>query len=603
MGDFLLDVRNRDERTLDQALEFLRFFPDMRGERYEQPEFGLVLSTADNPAIWGSYVSPDASLFIGLCGRVALESKQWGKADRVEGRGGLACKHIARVYREGGIQAVESLSGNFVILLHDRGARKLFLTTDRWGMVPAFRLQGGSGQLLYGSHPDAVADAGGESRNWDLTSFAEFVLAGRLSAPFTYYERIKALPVASTTTLSFTEGGGVVEQTRVYFRLDHQPQTEQHFEELAEQFAAAFRDAVSKRTLPELGGAAVALSGGLDSRTVLGAAANAKELVTFSCYDSENREFRIARSIAHEAGSEFVPLQRAFDYYGDHARLGSRISAGMGCIASNHFLGVRSQLRDLGVENLLTGCYCDYLFKGLAVNRRWNRWTARERLGPFDYSYYSAHVASNTPLAGAVRERLEQLFPPDLRRYDSEEQVVNVEQRRIFPLCYEEDNAERTIPQRVMGWYVPAADNGLMEVIRRMPVAMKLNRRLFKRMVQKVCGEKLCRIPDANTGAPVSASSFREAVHHQLVRGEALWRKILPSNATSGSWLNWNFYARQSQVIRELWISPNADAAEVFRMILGKDKYDSNISAYPGKRIYLFLQLFTLKLWFDQRPR
>lgn len=603
MGDFLLDVRPRAERALDHALEFLKFFPDMRGERYEQPEFGLVSSSPDNPGIWGSFHSPDQALFVGLCGRIALESKLWGEADRVEGRGGLACKHIARAYREGGIQAVEGLSGNFVILLHDRAARKLFLTTDRWGMVPAFRCQTRTGRLLYGSHPDAVADAAGESRNWDLTSFAEFVLAGRLSAPFTYYERIKALPVASTTTLSFAEEGRIIEESRVYFRFDQQPQTERHFDELTEQFAAAFRNAVSKRTLPELGRSAVALSGGLDSRTVLSAAANAKALLTFSCYDSENREFRIARSIAHEAGAEFVPLKRDSDYYGDHALLGTRISAGMGCIASNHFLGVRTPLKDLGVENLLTGCYCDYLFKGLAVNRRWNRLTTREHLGPFSFSYYSAHFTSDTALAGAVRQRLEQLFPSDLRRYDTESNVLNVERRRVFPLCYEEDNAERTIPQRVMGWYAPVADNGLMEVILRMSVAMKLNRRLFARMVQRVCGENLCRIPDANTGAPVNASPAREAVLYHLARAEALWRKIRPSNATSGSWLNWNFYAGQSRVIQELWKSPNAEAGEVFRAILGKDQYEPNIAAYPGKRIYLFLQLFTLKLWLDQRPR
>jgi hypothetical protein len=35
--------------------------------------------------------------------------------------------------------------------------------------------------------------------------------------------------------------------------------------------------------------------------------------------------------------------------------------------------------------------------------------------------------------------------------------------------------------------------------------------------------------------------------------------------------------------------------------VLGKDGFKPEIAAYSGRRIYLFLQLFTLKLWFDQR--
>src|SRR6185369_3759633 len=325
---------------------------------------------------------------------------------------------------------------------------------------------------------DALADVVGESRNWDLTSFAEFILAGKISAPFTYYERIRALPVASSITLSFPPGASAVEQGRTYFQFRPQPQPIEKSDELSEKLATAIEQAVGKRTLPLLGKSAVALSGGLDSRTILCSSPDRPAILTFSCYDSENLEFRTARSIAQAAGAQFVPLQRSIDYYGDHAALGVRISGGMGCIASNHFLGFRPQLKELGVQNLLTGCYCDYLFKGLAFNKRTNRWTTLERLGPFDFSYYFKHFHSDTPLAGKVRQRLESIFPADLRRYDSPAVVHSVEQRRMFPLAYEEDNAERTIPQRVMGWYVPVADNAVMDVLQSMSCGMKLNRSL-----------------------------------------------------------------------------------------------------------------------------
>lgn len=603
MGDFLLDVRGTDERALNNAAEFLKFFPDMHVYRFRYPGFGLVLTSADNPKFWAPYTSRDGSVLVTLTGRIALDQTQWNEAEKVEGSGGLACKRIYKSYVDQGITGLHEISGNFAIVLFDRAARKLLIVTDRWGLVPAFKFEGGLGELAYSSHPDALADAVGQSRNWDTTSFAEFILAGRLSAPFTYYRRIKSLPVASVTALSFGADRQVTEQTCAYFELRSRPEPEEKLEELAEEFAAAFKQAVTRRTLPMLGRSAVALSGGLDSRTVLCASPNRKDLITFSFFDEENREIRTAKAIAREAGVEFIPLRRGFDCYGDSAALGVKISAGMGCIGSNHFLGFRSKLQELGVENLLTGCYCDYVFKGLGLNKKVNRWTTRESVSSFEFAFYCGHFSSNTPLAGRVRQRLEEVFPMEFRRYDTEAAVLEVERRRLFPLCYEEDNAERTIPQRTMAWYVPIAENALADIFLRMSCSMKLNRRLFARMVEIVCDAKISRIPDANSGAPVNASLFREALQSHLLRLGSFRRRLRPSNATAGSWLNWNFYATHSPVVRSIWSSPNPEAREIFQLVLGKDGFSPDIAAYEGKRIYLFLQLLTLKLWLDQRPR
>ena len=603
MGDFLLSLGAASDPALTKAAAFLRFYPDMQVARFDYAEFSLLLSSADNQDIWAPFVSPDKSILVALAGRVALDQKQWDTAAQIPGLGGLACKVISRLYSASGIAALEALSGNFVILLFDRPAKKLFLVTDRWGLFPAFRLQASGGQVAFASHPDALADAVGESRNWDLTSFAEFILTGKVSAPFTYYQKIKALPVASTVTLDLRPDGVARERTRAYFQFEPRPQPSEKIEELAEKFAAAFKHAVAKRTLPLLGKSAIALSGGLDSRTVLCAAPDRRDLLAFSFFDQENLEFRTARSIAQAAGVEFIPLKRSFDYYGDHAALGVRISAGMGCIASNHFLGFRPQLRALGVQNLLTGCYCDYLFKGLAYNKRVNRWTTIESLGPFDFSYYFGHFESDTPLADGVRRRLEDIFPAELRRYDSPAAVHAVEARRMFPLGYEEDNAERTIPQRVMGWYVPIADTDLMEVTQTMSSAMKLNRRLFTKAVGRICGGAISGIPDANTGVPVSASTLREACSAHLQRAGRLLQKVMPSPAANGSWLNWDYYIRKSSVIQALWSAPNPEAMEVFRQVLGASAFSPDPAAYQGRRLWLFMQLFTLKLWFDQRPR
>jgi asparagine synthase (glutamine-hydrolysing) len=596
MGDFFLDFRPKEKRACKQAGAFLRFFPDMTVDTFDYPEFGLVVTSSDDQRLWGHFVSPDGALLVALCGRVSLEQTEWNVGQNVSGTGGLACKFISDLYHKRGIAGVESLSGNFAILVFDRARKKFFVVTDRWGLFPAFRFAHGSA-LAFGSHADSLADAVGESNNWDETSFAEFILTCRLMAPNTYYAKIKALSMASTVTIDCA-GEGFREEARQYFQIAHQPWGDNKVEVLAEEFAAAFKKAVTKRTLPLLGRSAVALSGGLDSRTVLCSAANREDLVTFTCYDEENREFRIAREIAEAVGAKFIPLKRPFDYYGENAALGIKISGAMGCIASNHFLGFRSQLNELGIDNLLTGCYCDYVYKGLAVNKRYARWTEHESVGTFKFNYYGPHYPSDTPLARSLQQRLDQIFPAELRRYDSEQRVLQVEKIRMFPLSYEEDLAERTIPQRVMGWCPPIGENDLMDVHLKMSGAMRLNRDLFVQMVKKVCGPEVCAISDANTGAPVNASAMRETFSNQWCKVEGLLRRLKGSKTTSGSWPNWKVYANQSPTIRQLWSRPNPQADDLFTRVLG-NRYKKQIGEYED--VYQFLQLFTLKVWLDQR--
>src|SRR4030095_12190034 len=125
------------------------------------------------------------------------------------------------------------------------------------------------------------------------------------------------------------------------------------------------------------------------------------------------------------------------------AKDGVRISGGMGTFANNHFLGVLQRLQDQGAQNLLTGCYCDYLFKGLPLNRVSHWLTGREQLGPFRHQFYFGHRLRPTPLAKEVRERVESRVPSEYQGQDSPWKVFQVEARRTFPLCYEGDNQQR----------------------------------------------------------------------------------------------------------------------------------------------------------------
>lgn len=596
MSDFLLDLRDVKQRDPASAVVSLRFFPDLSVHRFERGAFALVLTRSDSPELWAPFESEDQRLLVALAGRVAWDGPQWETAQRMPERGGLACKAIARLYEEGGEDALTRLNGNFALLLHDAPAGKLFLCTDRWGMLPCFRHESGR---VYASHPDALASATGEHNDWDAVSQTEFVMCGRVSAPHTYYRRIKALPPARILTMDLADLSKPAGE-RVYFQARFEPDRKASIEELAEALGQTFRRAVARRTYPFLGRTAVALSGGLDSRALLSWCSDVDPCVAFCAVDHENQESTIARQVSESLGVPFVLLQRSADFYGENAELGVRISGGMGSIANNHFLGFRDWMRHAGIANLLTGCYCDYLFKGLVLDKRISRLTGRQSLGAFRQEHYFRYVPVKSRYAGEVMDRQKALISPVLRADSSDEGRLEIERRRTFPLCYEGDNMQRVVPQRVLPWSLPIADNEILDLYLKIPPAMKLNRRLFCLMMQKACPASLLRIPDANTGTRIGATTV-ELAARRLQRAVARrWPGRRPRSA-EGSWPDWFAYIGQSPSIRRLWTRDENGTIDPLRGLVGAEQIRPGVGDYTGADLYLFLRLLTLKIWMDLR--
>jgi hypothetical protein len=296
---------------------------------------------------------------------------------------------------------------------------------------------------------------------------------------------------------------------------------------------------------------------------------------------------------------ELIPFKRDFDHYAHTAALGVKIYGGMGNILNNHFLGFRSALKELGVGNLLTGFYCDYLFKGLGLDRKSHRLTRLDQLGSFNQNWYRPCYWYDTHFTGKVKERLEKLFPQALRSDRSPEGMLEREKRRLFPLCYEPDHAETTVPQRVLPWDLPTVDVDLLKVYMCMPPAWKLNSSAYSKAVEVVCGRDIADIPNANTGARVGAQGF-ELVLHSYITGfrNRFDRRFRRGIAARGSWPNWEYYLHHSPAIRDLWLPPDEKSTELFREILGYNPLQRSPGSFPGDNgVEQFSRLLTLKLW------
>jgi len=563
----------------------------------DRPEFGLVVSQTGNPAIWAPYCAESGSL-AAFAGRPVFDESDWLAARLDSGAGGWAAKIATRRLDEEGEPSVERLNGNSALVALDGTRHILYLVTDCCGVFPSFHADTAEGPV-YGSHPDVVAQEAGENRRFDDISLAEFILSGTVTPPNTFYERVRALDSATVLRFDLRNARIAPPSRRRYFTFEYRGDNGTTEQELANNLAGALIGAVRRRTNPLLGPVAVALSGGLDSRIVLGCSANPDHTIAFNCFDRPNRELRAAGTIAKSLATRFLPVQRDEDYYGVHAECGVRISGGMGSLANNHFLGAIPRLKAEGIETMLTGCYCDYLFKALPLNKRSHWLTRRESLGSFRHQFYFDHFGADTVLAARARERMGARVPADLQKRNDPAAVFQIEALRTFPLCYEGDNQQRLVPQRTMGWCPPFVDRDVIDVYCRLPYTLKFNRSMFRKTVTAI-SPRLGEITDANTGASPGSSAAWEWVRSTQLRLGRAAKRLAGVPVNEESWPEWKVYLEHSHTLADQWKRPNPIAADLYHRVLGRWS-DNDFETAKRQQPFLFLGLLTVKLWLDQR--
>ncbi len=609
MSEFFLHIGKKPHFDVKAVGQALKHFEDFTVYSLEEEGASIVLTSCDSPHIWAPFRSSSDRVSVFMAGRIALTEREWQIAGEEKGEGGLAGRWVHLLYREHGIAGFKELNGAYTIIVIDQDRNTIHIVTDRCGMFQCFHYGSNPGSLFFSSNSDVLAKVCDVSMNWDMTSLSEFVMSGKVSFPYTYYSAIRSLQPGTIFTYRLNEQGDISSSSVRYFEFVFEPETASNLDGIAEDLASAIESAVRKRTLPMFGKCAVALSGGLDSRTILGAIKDRSNVVAFSFFDEENYEFRIAERIARAAGIDLIPLKRDFDHYGKSSEACVKIGCAMGDCFNNHFLGFRENFKQHGIQNILSGFYFDYMFKALALDRQMVPYMGTryriEKEGNFKLEHYCSHFTFGTEMSKQASERIFEIFPYQSESVLSEKTRLEIACRRVIPFCYEPDNAETVVSQKVLPWYLPVLDTDVLKVYLRIPVALRMNRILSLRVARILGGKEMLRIPDTNTGTRVDATHFgrmvrwhKDAVRMKLKGYLGIRKKGI---ATEGSWPDQEYYINNSQVIKRLWERPNPAAEEVFLQIAGPEHFRKDIAEYKGwGGLYLFSRFFTLKLWMDQ---
>ncbi|HVN53101.1 MAG TPA: asparagine synthase-related protein [Anaerolineaceae bacterium] len=265
----------------------------IRSETYVDAALNLVIGrigigvfNSDQQPVWNS----KHTIALVMAGEFYDPDRSGGKGDEQ-----LALSY----YQEYGETFASRLNGAFVIGILDKRQKKLVIANDRFGLYPIYFSTWG-GNLVFAPEVKAILATKIVPKKLDLIALAQYMRFQHLLGLRTFFEDIHLFPAASILSCDLQTGDC---ETRAYWTFADIPdRLNVTFPEAAEETGMLLRRTVARLTQDQLR-PGVFLSGGLDSRTILGLIQR-RPVVTHTFGAKGCRDVRYAAQIARTVGSE-----------------------------------------------------------------------------------------------------------------------------------------------------------------------------------------------------------------------------------------------------------------------------------------------------------
>jgi len=410
-------------------------------------------------------------------------------------------------YEARGVEGLRELNGSFVLAIWDSRTQTVTLANDRYGLRPLYYARRAD-CLLFASEVKALLADPLLTREIDHHAVADFFAFEFLLGDKTFFSEIRLLPPASALTfgrqtwamkrywdLTFCEEPASVDKQAAVVRLDE-----------------LLQSAVSRCINGELT-TGVFLSGGLDSRTLLGAAVRQSLPVqTFTMGRGDSYDMRFARQIAETVGTEHHTLTLCPEAQAELMERGVWLTDGMmNCVHMTilNLLPLTHHCVDVVLDGIgggpLLGGY--YLSSGVlnadndgelprALFARFNTAIPPRLMPGFFTDHFFAQVKdlAYESMRAEVRQA-----PPKRLINKSEYLLVRNRQRRFMafgPIMTRSQLESRA----------PFYDNDFVEFIYSLPAEIRQDHKLHWLLLTRHYPE-LAAIPWEFTGLPVSVST------------------------------------------------------------------------------------------------
>lgn len=580
-------------------------------------EFNTVrfaTSHVSRPDLWKPARTEDELALVLLGGRIAMSERDWLTASSGAQLGGWSTAKLVKDWVAKELGTLPDFNGAGVVVFLDAKSKTGYVKTDRIGCAPVF-VSTSAKTLVLGTHPDSIARAlvnSGAKVSLDNVTQAEFIKTGTASHPHTYYQEIKQLDAASVYTFSLNGEPSSFKKLDTYWvpnAISGGRMATTY--EFVEQLSDALQTAGRLRTSATLGTPAVLLSAGADSRGVLCSLIDPTAAYTYTYYDEHNPESKRASRIASLAKSNHRSLQRTSSYYIDNALETVRLSGGMWSLESGHHTGFAEEIWDTpNFGSLLTGCYADYLLKGIALNVQPKQLFGRDlpihELGEIQQRFHHPLTEINADLDSFAEHRYDERFSNS----ESAGNRYELEYLRVSPLSRETDASGRLALWRQYPIDPIFADSHILDAFSVQRIDDKLSGISFGKAVAKVTGRKIAAVPNNNYGAAVGSGRLQRVLSFLASSGKrklagalGQWANVdAGSVATSGSWPNFQKVFENHETAKA-WF--DAAKNEQFYGLLSPDRAQWSYKEFVQKDVVQLMRLLTLHLWrsnFAVRP-
>jgi hypothetical protein len=489
----------------------------------------------------------------------------------------------------GGIATAGSLDGPFAALTVDRATGDASVVTDRMGFIPLFfsTSAGDDRPLVIGSHVDLVALASGRQRDIDPVAAADFVVHYSITYPHTLYEQVEQFPPAAER--SWTPSGWSGPE-RTYWEPREEPA--RYLGRAARELRRVFAEAV-RHGCEGQDHVGLLLSGGEDSRSVLGAMPRHVRVDAFTYGDWKNREFRIARQVAGIYGAQLHFGQRGPEHYLAYEAVAPLLGT-QHRYTDVHGYGLH---RELGLPELpivFGGYLSDALLKANFAHRPKRRLIRPATPLPGERS---PPIIAN---AAGLREDL--LREVELRRDRLRERIREMrpfsasEWLVLWPFSMRTGGANMHGGRRLFRDYQPFVSNGVLDIAVAVPQWWKRERLLFHRAMRPFLAPSW-HVPHGRSRYPF----FGPVMNVPLGAG-VKWARWVRDRAAGergkvqGPWPNLSQLVESPAMARHRDALPleGSPIAELFRPALDRTAMGDAQRAWTPEQQLIFLQLVHL---------
>jgi asparagine synthase (glutamine-hydrolysing) len=532
---------------------------------------------------WDPYYSEKKQVRMFILGRPVIEVDEWGDYD--DASSSYITKLLIDKYRNDKLNTFcNELNGTFTIIILDYKINEIIVVTDKAGVYPVYSLKE---DFCLSNHLDFLANYL-DGKDLDYISIAEFINKGFVYNPNTFYENIKSLENGLVIKYN-CKSNDILKYKYYEFKFN----TEKNFKLLKKELVRSLKDAIHRRTVNQYGNKACFLSGGGDSRTIMENSLDGK-IEAITLYDADSFELKTTKKIAKKLNKKLFLIKRSEYYYLEALQHSVFNSCGMHSFRHDHFMNLRNNDVVTKYDSLLTGCFADWMFKGIALDRK------KICLFGFDIPIFKLENFDRH-FFGTKSKIANYFFKKILNRedtiYKDKGNHLELESKRIFPLFQEETFTTRLTLQKNFPWDSVFCDNDVLNTYLRIPVRFKVNGELYN-MVLKELNLNTNEILHSGKKVKLGTNNY----HYVFLRIIAKLKKIFfkTHEDNRGSWIDFKLLLQNNLNVKNSLFHFSEDSKNIVNKILGYDYFDyhkNNLSFCEDFR--LFFNVLNFCTWYD----